>query len=105
MPARSNYQQLAINIAGSGAQTIFTNPSATRYAYVWELYMTVAAATNVTFLDGAGALTGNINMLAGSAFQRQDLGFEPCFIVSPNANFSVSESVGVQKSGYVHFSN
>jgi len=105
MPSRTNYQQAQINISGSGLQTIFQNPSQKAFAYVWEVYVTCAAATNIVFYNGAGPLTGNINMLAGGAFQRQDLGMAPAFIIEPNANFSISEASGVQKSGYVHFSN
>jgi hypothetical protein len=60
-------QFAGINIAGSGQQTIFTNPSTTQFAYVWELYMTCAAATTIQFYDGPGAITGNINVTAGSA--------------------------------------
>jgi hypothetical protein len=105
MASRRNMQQAAINIAGSGQQTIFTNPSTTQFAYVWELYMTCAAATTVQFYDGPGALTGNINVIAGTPIVLPDHGQQPRFTISPNAVFNVSEGAGTQKSGYVHFSN
>src|ERR1035437_5905322 len=103
MPSRRNMQFAGINIAGSGQQTIFTNPSTTQFAYVWELYMTCAAATTIQFYDGPVAITGNINVTAGSAFIRLDGGQQPAFIVSPNNVFNISEGAGTQKSGYVHF--
>ena len=105
MPSRRNYQQAQINISASGLQTICQNPSKSAFMYIWEVYLTCAGATNLTFYNGAGPLTGNINVLAGGTFSRQDLGSSPAFTIEPNASFSISEAVGVQKSGYVHFSN
>ena len=106
MPARRNLQRYVINSAING-NTNFANPSATAFGYVWELYFTCAGATTVTLYDGAGALTGNINVPAGGVFLGglPDNEIAPHFVFGPNANFSISEAGGTQKSGYVTISN
>jgi hypothetical protein len=104
MASRRNPQSSVINIAGSGQQTICTNPSTSQFMYINELYFTCAAATTVQFYDGPGAITGNINVIAGTALYLPDHG-QPHFTISPNNMFNVSEGAGTQKSGYVRFSN
>lgn len=106
MPSRRNLQRYAINSAIAG-NTNFVNPSATSFGYVWELYFSCAAATTVTLYDGTGALTGNINVGAGGLFLGGllDNGATPHFVFGPNANFSISEAGGTQKSGYITISN
>lgn len=105
MPSRRNMQSAVISNASSGQQTLFTNPSTSAFAYVWEIYMTCAAAATCTFYDGPGACSGNVNVVAGGAISLLDNGYSPHFTVSPNATFNISEGVGTQKSGYVRYSN
>jgi hypothetical protein len=104
MASRRNPQYASINIAGSGQKTICTNPSTSQFMYINELYFTCAAATTVQFYDGPGAITGNINVIAGTPISLIDMG-QPHFTISPNNVFNVSEGAGTQKSGYVRFSN
>lgn len=75
--------------------------------YVWELYFTCAAATTVTLYNGAGAITGNINVPAGGVFLGGllDNGVVPHFVIEPNANLAISETSGTQKSGHCTYSN
>jgi hypothetical protein len=74
---------------------------------IWELYFTCAAATVVTLYNGNGAITGNINVPAGGVFLNglPDNEIAPHFTIDPNVNFSISETTGTQKSGYVTYSN
>jgi hypothetical protein len=105
MPSMRNMQQAAINNAATAQTTLFTNPSKTGYAYVWDMYMTVAGATNLVFYDGAGALTGNINLLAGAQFDQAGVANFPMWIISPNSNLSVTSTAAVQQSGWVTYSS
>jgi hypothetical protein len=104
---RRNLQYASVNTASSGQNLLITNPSTTAMMYVWDIYLSVAAATNLSFYSGAGALTGNINLLAGAQFNPSvdAAGWSPVFIVMPNAAFNVSSTAAAQISGFFHYSN
>jgi len=104
---RRNLQYASVNTASSGQNLIVTNPSTSQFMYVWDIYLTVAAATNLSFYDGGGAITGNINLAAGGQFNPAVAGdfSTPVFTVSPNAVFNVSSTAAVQISGFLHYSN
>ncbi len=104
---RRNLQQAAINTASSGQNLLLTNPSTSAQMQVWDIYLTVAAATNLSFYSGAGALTGNINLAAGGVFNPavSAAGWGSVFTVMPNAAFNVSSTAAVQISGFFHYSN
>lgn len=105
MPSMRNPQNAAINNAATGQTTLFTNPSATGFAYVWDLYMTLAGATNLVFYNGNSVLTGNMNFLAGGIFDQAGQDCLPMWTIDPNSNLSVTSSAAVQQSGWVTFSN
>ena len=104
---RRNEQYASVNTASSGQNLLLTNPSSSAYMYVWDIYLSVAGATNLSFYDGAGALTGNINLLAGAQFNPAVSSSDatPVFTISPNAAFNVSSSAAAQISGFFHYSN
>lgn len=106
MPSRRNLQRAVINSAING-NTNIVNPSATAFMYIWELYFTGAATTTVTLYNGAGAITGDVNVAAGGVFLGglPDNEVAPHFVIEPNANLSISETSGTQKSGYCTYSN
>lgn len=106
MASRTNPQNVVINNASSGLTTLFTNPSKTAFAWIWEFALVVGGATNITFFNGAGPLTGAYPMLtSGSIFRPDEGGGEPVYRIDPGASFIVNDSAGVQKSGYVIYSN
>lgn len=74
---------------------------------IWDIYLSVAAATNLSFYSGAGALTGNINLAAGGVFNPAvgAAGWGSTFTVMPGANFNVSQTGSAQISGWFHYSN
>ncbi len=63
--------------------------------------MTVAGATNLVFYNGSGALTGNMNFLAGGVFDQSGLANQPMWTIDPNSNLSVTSTAAVQQSGWV----
>jgi hypothetical protein len=105
MPSMRNAQTVTINNAATGQTTIFKNPSATGFAYVWDMYVTVAGATNLVFYNGSGALTGNMNFLAGGIFDQSGLGNLPMWTIDPNSNLSVTSTAAAQQSGWLTYSN
>ena len=104
---RRNLQQVSVNTASSGQNLLLTNPSTSAQMQIWDIYLSVAAATNLSFYSGAGALTGNINLAAGGVFNPAvgAAGWGPVFTVQPNANFNVSSTATAQISGFFHYSN
>ena len=104
MPSMRNLRSAAINNAATGQTTLIDNSNNASFLYVWDMYLTVAAATNLVFYNGRVALTGNMNFLAGAAFDQAG-GQVPMWTVDPNANLSVTSTAAVQQSGWVTFSN
>lgn len=105
MPSMRNPQNVAINNAATGQTTLVSNPSSSSFMYIWDIYMTVAGATNLVFYNGNSILTGNMNFLAGGVFDQSGQDRLPMWVVDPNANLSVSSTAAVQQSGWVVFSN
>src|ERR1700690_2060242 len=104
MPSMRNIQQAVINNAATGQTTLVNNPSKTSFMYVWDMYLTVAGATNLVFYNGNIALTGNMNFLAGAQFDQSGLNSIPMWTIDPNANLSVTSTAAAQQSGWVTYS-
>lgn len=101
MPSMRNPQTAVINNAATAQTTLVKNPSTTGFLYVWDMYLTVAGATNLVFYNGATALTGNINFSAGGVFDQSGLNSLPMWTIDPNSNLSVTSTAAVQQSGWV----
>ena len=103
---RLNAQIAAINSAATGNTTIITNPSKIAFMYVWESAPVVGAATNITFMNGAGVLSGPVSMLANGSIYRPDrqsrLHHRPRRVLYCHVN---SSGTTVQQSGWVKWSN
>lgn len=105
MPSMRNPQNVAINNAATGQTTLVSNPSTTSFMYVWDVYMTVAGATNIVFYNGASTLTGNMNFLAGAVFDQSGQDRLPMWTIDPNANLSMTQTAAQQVSGWLVYSN
>lgn len=105
MPSMRNPQNVAINNAATGQTTLVSNPSVTSFMYVWDLYVTVAGATNIVFYNGVSALTGNMNFLAGAVFDQSGQDRLPMWTIDPNSNLSMTQTAAQQVSGWLVYSN
>jgi hypothetical protein len=105
MPSRVNPQTALINSSASGNVTIVTNAS-TGFLYVWDLYLVSGGTANITFYNGAGALTGPMPVVVNSIINPHFGGYDgpPLFTIDPGAKFIVNDSAGVQKSGWCIYS-
>lgn len=92
----------AINFAASGDNTAVSS-SAGKRIQVYEIYFTVAAATNITIKDGTGgtALTGPITFSGAGSFTLMYRISPPHFSTSQGNNFVINSSNAVQISGHV----
>lgn len=104
MPSMRNLQQAVINNSATTQTRLINNAGRSGFLYVWDMYVTLAGATNLVFYNGATALTGNMNFLAGSAFDQSGLPEFPMWTIDPNSNLSVTSSAAVQQSGWVLYS-
>src|ERR1035437_616904 len=105
MAQKQNVQLAVINGALTGNNTIIANPSKNAFMYIWELALVVGGITNLTFYNGAGALTGAMAMLANGSFFREDNN-TPLFTIDPGASFIVGSSgTTIQLSGWCKYSN
>ena len=105
MASRRNLQNAVINTSASGQSLLISNPSSSALLYIWDMYLTVAAATNLQFYDGPGPLTGNINLGAGGQFNPAGIDAVPMFTISPGSVFNVSSTAAVQQSGWLSYSS
>jgi hypothetical protein len=105
--ARLDPQNAVINSSASGNVTIIANPSSTLFMYVWSLYLVAGGTANLTFYNGAGAITGPIPVVVNQVINPTFGGFTgpPLFVIDPGAKLIVNDSAGVQKSGWLVYSN
>jgi hypothetical protein len=101
-----NPQRAVIASSASGNVTIIANTSKV-FLYIWELFMETGGTANLTFYNGAGALTGPIGVTATTPplWWEDQGGSFPRFVIDPGASFIVNDSVGVAKNGYCIYSN
>ena len=69
---------------------------------MYRLFLTVSAATNLQFKDGATALTGAMTLQAGGSLTF-DFDGEPWFTGSTNTNFILNQSGTAQISGRIYY--
>jgi len=89
------------NAAASGDTAAVAAASA-KVTRVYRLFIVVGGATNITFKDGATALTGAIPLAANQSITL-DFDGEPWFTCSNNSAFNINSSNAVQVSGRVYY--
>ncbi|MDO8683964.1 MAG: hypothetical protein Q7N50_10840 [Armatimonadota bacterium] len=91
----------AINFASSGSNTVITAGAGGVTIKVYRLYLVVAAATNLTFVDGV-VTDGAIPLAANEAIVLTFDG-EPWFTGAAATAFIISSSAAVQVSGRIYY--
>lgn len=104
MPSMRNPQTAVINNAATAQTLLVNNGGRTGFLYIWDMYVTVAGATSIVFYNGAQALTGNMNFLAGAPFDQSGLNSLPMWTIDPNSNLSMTQSAAAQVSGWLTYS-
>jgi len=107
MATRTNTQRAVISSSASGDVTIIANPSTKAFMNIWEVFIQTGGTANLTFKNGAGAITGAIGVTSTTppiSFQDGGSG-TPRFVIDPGASFIVNDSAGVGKNGYCIYSN
>lgn len=110
MAQKLNVQYTVINFSASGNTTVIpadTVPTGSNmrpsFINIWELALVMGGATNITFQDGTGPMSGPLPMLANGAIALEST-TTPHFIVSPTNGFVINSSNAVQVSGWVIWS-
>jgi len=102
MPIESKtFLTLPINIASAGNNTVI--PALTGFGFkIWKLWLTSAGTVNVTYFDGANALSGPVGLFLGS---NQSLTYDGTayFSTSIGNPFIINLSAPIQVSGTVYF--
>jgi hypothetical protein len=80
-------------VAGVSGQTV----------RVFRILLMASAATNITFKDGATALTGAIDLAAAGSGMILDFSGEPWFVTSAGNAFVINSSNAVQVSGKIDY--
>ena len=97
------FSQTPITFSSTGDNALIT-AVAGKLIQVFQIFITSAGATNLTFKDGTGgtALTGAMSFTTNQQFS---LLFDttPHFFASPGNAFVLNSSTGVQVSGVVWF--
>ena len=88
--------------AAAAGDTVAVAGAAGQVIRVYRLFLVAAAATSITFKDGATALTGAMSLAANEAMIL-DFDGEPWFTCSNAANFVVNSANAVQVSGRVYY--
>lgn len=91
-----------LDFATSGDNAVIAGGGAGTTIRIHRIFFVVAAATNITFKDGATGLTGAIPMLANGSFVL-DFSSEPWFTTSATNSFVINSSAGVQLSGRIYY--
>ena len=104
-----NPQTVAINAALTAQNIIIANPSATKFMYIWAIFIQTGGTTNLTFYNGlvatGGPLSGPIPMVVQSQINIPDCG-APIFTIDPGASFTMNSSgTTIQSSGWCKYSN
>ena|SRR2546422_9072665 len=103
-PAAPNIMKItpvSVSFAGAGDNTIITGVAG-QTIRIMRMLLAITAATNLTFKDGATALTGAMPFAATGGLILDDSG-EPWYIIGDGNNFVINSSVGTQISGTVWF--
>jgi hypothetical protein len=99
-PTTATLTRTVISFNTTGANTLNAAVSA-KTTRVFRIFLTVSAATVLTFLDGATALSGAMTFTSGGSFTL-DLALEPWFVTSTNSAFVCSQSGTAQVSGCIY---
>ena len=91
----------AINFAAAGDNTVITGVT-DKGIYVYKYFLVVAAATNLTFKDGATSLTGAIPLAANEAMVFT-FDTRPWYETTLGNDFIINNSNAVQVSGRVYY--
>jgi hypothetical protein len=91
-----------VSFSGAGDNTIVAAVASTRIV-VDRIFLVVAAATNLTFKDGAAtALSGAVPMAANGGLTFDTTG-EPWFTTTLGNAFIINSSAGIQVSGQIYY--
>lgn len=90
-----------INFTGSGSNLIIAGV-ANQIIRVYRYFVVVRIATDLTYLDGATALTGPVPLAANEAMVFT-LDTKPWYTCSPGNAFNINSSVGTQVSGRCYY--
>jgi hypothetical protein len=90
-----------INFANTGDNTIITGTTG-KAIYVYKYFLVVAAATSLTFKDGATVLTGLISLTANEAMVFT-FDTRPWYSCSSGNNFIINASNNTQVSGRAYY--
>jgi hypothetical protein len=103
-PASTNtrYLEAAIDFSANGDNTLIALVAAKKIK-VHRLFLVVSTATNLTFKDGATALTGAMFMSANGGFTL-DMQGDPWFTTTAGAAFVLGQSGTAQISGRLYYS-
>jgi hypothetical protein len=93
------FPSIPINFTGV-SQIILTTPANLQATYIWRVYVMVAAATNLTFADGANPLTGPMPFAANEAMV---FTFDSHPWFTCETSFVIQNSAGIQVSGAAHY--
>jgi hypothetical protein len=102
---RRNVQQATFNFSATGNNTVIANPSTTAFMAIWGFSAVISAASNITFFNGAHALSGAQAMQIDGSYSWPDNGMAPLFLIDPGASFIVNQSGSAQIGGWVTYSN
>jgi len=90
-----------IDFGGAGDNTIVSG-QAERTIRVFKVFFVASDATEITFKDGAVALTGPITLMDGGSFVL-DFDGEPWFMTSVGADLVLNSSNPSQVSGRIYY--
>lgn len=91
-------RSIAINAASSGDNIILSAASAGSIN-IYEIYFTVAGATNITIKAGSRSLTGAIQLTGAGSSVNLLMSEEPHFTCRPGEAFIINSSNAVQLAG------
>lgn len=104
MQIDSTVLSAVINTAALGDSTLIA-AVAGKTIHIVDMILTVAAATTLTFKDGAAAISGPLFAPAGGAqfILHENPNSEWFATTNPANNFVLNSTVAVQLSGIVHY--
>lgn len=97
----ANLVSASINFSTTG-DNVIVSTSTTRNIRVYQMILTVGAATNLIFKDGETNLTGAMNLAANGSITL-DFNGEPWFIAVANDAFIINQSGTAQVSGRIYY--
>lgn len=99
-PRLPHLERVAINFSSSGSNQIIA-ANATKRIIIHRIWLVVAGATNLTFVDNLSSPAA-IPMAANGGITFDATG-EPWFITDKNTAFSINSSAAVQVSGECYY--